>query len=61
MEYNVNNKEFEYYLSENLTRVFGSQKAKKIIEDVRVFKRKHPNESFSFIFDEHGGFKAIKK
>jgi len=61
MIHDINDKDFEHYLYTNLERVFGRQKTIQIIHKIKSHKKNHPNQAFSYIFDENGEFKAIKK
>ena len=48
-------------LLEQLAAAFGKKKAKQLVKEIKKFKDKHPNEAYSFIFNEDGTFTAIKK
>lgn len=44
-----------------LTEAFGKYKAKDLVKQVKKIKKDHPNDYFSFIFEEDGTIRAIKK
>jgi hypothetical protein len=51
----------EHSLLELLEAAFGEKRTKEIVDKVNVFKKKNPNRSFDFIFDENGNFDAVPR